>query len=452
MNVREVSESIRAATDRFEDTSADLVSITLEVDLAPPPPDGASVAFDEAEQVDRGFGVAKVIAAEGPGRVQAIRRAAETVRIERLAPPDAPPLRWWGGFGFEDQVGAGWMPLKPARFVIPEVWWHRDAERTFLTLTWNPEEDPPDWKAPVDLEGADVEESSTGSVDLPGPDGESDGDEANLDLVDSGVDAYLQAVPRVVEALRSHQVRKVVLSRAVAYRWTGTAAELFDRAEPEPGHHARFLFHAGATALVGVTPERLVRVDRHAGGKRSGRLWSEALAGSAPLSEAEARLSGEKEREEHRLVVEGVVENLRSLGLAPESGPTEIRRLNRIAHLRTPIAAEVPTGLHVLDAVEVLHPTAATAGEPRQAALEVIASAEAAPRGWYCGAVGWFDLLGAGDFRVALRSLKLSPGTLTLYVGGGWVHGSMPEAEFEETALKERAVRAAFGLEVAHAG
>jgi isochorismate synthase EntC len=37
-------------------------------------------------------------------------------------------------------------------------------------------------------------------------------------------------------------------------------------------------------------------------------------------------------------------------------------------------------------------------------------------------------------------------------VGGGWVHGSMPEAEFEETALKERAVRAAFGLEVAHAG
>ncbi|HJL42958.1 MAG TPA: hypothetical protein RMG48_16755, partial [Myxococcales bacterium LLY-WYZ-16_1] len=90
MNVREVSESIRAAADRFEDTSADLVSITLEVDLAPPPPDGASVAFDEADQVDRGFGVAKVIAAEGPGRVQAIRRAAETVRIERLAPPDAP--------------------------------------------------------------------------------------------------------------------------------------------------------------------------------------------------------------------------------------------------------------------------------------------------------------------------------------------------------------------------
>lgn len=449
MKIGALSEELQRAFRALEDTDAELASVTVPVDMMPPRADGASIAFDEPGSRNRAFGVAKLLSASGPDRTAAIRRAADRVRIARIAPEGAPPLRWWGGFGFEPDPAAGWIPLGPARFVMPEVWWHRSHKQTWLTLTWDAEEDPPDWQEPVDLDASVGSGHETGSVDLPVM-GEEE-HSGPLDLVDSGVEAYLEAVPQILTALNEGEVAKVVLSRAVTYRFTGTPAELFHRAEEEQGDHARLMFHAGTTAIVGVTPERLVAVAADPAAANRRVVFTEALAASAPLDRAEGLPDQAKERAEHRLVVDAIVAGLARVGVEARVGPTRVRRLNRIAHLATPVQGTGSSRLHVLDAVATLHPTPATAGQPQDRALEVIRRAEPTPRGWYCGAVGWFAQDGTGDFRVALRSLRVTSGTLTVFVGGGWVKGSIPEAEFEETALKEQAVRAAFGLEVVDA-
>ena len=93
----------------------------------------------------------------------------------------------------------------------------------------------------------------------------------------------------------------------------------------------------------------------------------------------------------------------------------------------------------VLELVEALHPTPAVAGEPRDAALEVIADLEPFDRGSYAGPVGWMDASGDGEWAIALRCAELRGDQATLYAGAGIVAGSRPDAEVDETERKFRA-------------
>jgi isochorismate synthase EntC len=113
-----------------------------------------------------------------------------------------------------------------------------------------------------------------------------------------------------------------------------------------------------------------------------------------------------------------------------------VKRLKHLLHLRTPIQATLRSDTHVLELVERLHPTPAVGGVPTAAALDWISKCEPFDRGWYAGAVGWFDAFGDGDFNVALRSGLMSGRQARLYAGGGIVRGSVASAEYEETMPK----------------
>jgi isochorismate synthase EntC len=111
-----------------------------------------------------------------------------------------------------------------------------------------------------------------------------------------------------------------------------------------------------------------------------------------------------------------------------------------VQHLHTPIEAHTDEPRHVLELVELLHPTAATAGLPREAALCLIRDQEPFSRGWYAGPIGWIDAEGGGEFAVALRSGLLREDVATLYAGCGIVQGSQPEREWTESEIKLEAM------------
>jgi para-aminobenzoate synthetase component 1 len=78
-------------------------------------------------------------------------------------------------------------------------------------------------------------------------------------------------------------------------------------------------------------------------------------------------------------------------------------------------------------------------GAPKLAALEHIASLEPAPRGVYCGAVGWVDAdEQQGDLNVAIRTFWVEGGELHLGTGGAVTWDSDPPDEWDETVLKAR--------------
>jgi len=280
---------------------------------------------------------------------------------------------------------------------------------------------------------------------------------------DDGSGAWYRAgVAEVVERLSAGSgdaggLRKVVLARPSRVALggpmpPGLLLEALAAAEPQC---TQFMVPAGQwsgrgrwwasdTYFAGSTPEWLVRVER-------GEVAVDALAGTGAVGEGEALLGSAKDRVEHALVVDAIAGALarHCVGVERPGGPG-LKVLRDMLHLWTPFRARLMAGQTVLDVARSLHPTPAVCGHPTDAARRVLTEIERAHgfvRGWYTGAVGWFDLEGQGELAVALRCGRMSPMEAELYVGAGLVGGSEPEAEVEETRMKLRPMLRALGAE-----
>jgi salicylate biosynthesis isochorismate synthase len=158
-------------------------------------------------------------------------------------------------------------------------------------------------------------------------------------------------------------------------------------------------------------------------------------------------ITSPKVRAEHAFVVDDIVSRLGTLGLDAEAASDPgILRLARVQHLSTPITARVVrraggvSDMDVIRVAAVLHPTPAVAGTPTAEALEWISTHESFDRGWYAAPVGWCDLEGNGELRVALRSALVDADGVHLFSGAGIVADSVPEDELAETGVKLRAL------------
>ena len=111
-------------------------------------------------------------------------------------------------------------------------------------------------------------------------------------------------------------------------------------------------------------------------------------------------------------------------------------KLKNIQHLYTPVKCVSKPGTSLLDFVELLHPTPALGGSPRDVAMEKIEQYEGMDRGFYAAPIGWMDLYGNGDFSVGIRSGLLQGHKAHLYAGCGIVEKSDPDSEYMETKVK----------------
>ena len=205
-----------------------------------------------------------------------------------------------------------------------------------------------------------------------------------------------------------------------------------------------YLFSLGnghGHCFIGASPERLLSIRNH-------HLQTDALAGSAPRGknpQADQQLAqklwqSQKERREHQVVLEFIVERLMQLGLTPHCAPLTFLKLSNIQHLWTAIQAPMLTALHPLELVAHLHPTPAVAGVPVSKACELIQHYENFDRSLYAGPLGWIDPQGNCEFRVGIRSALISEHQARLFAGAGIVRGSDPAQEIAEINLKLQAL------------
>jgi len=201
-----------------------------------------------------------------------------------------------------------------------------------------------------------------------------------------------------------------------------------------------FAVGLGDATFLGATPERLVA--------RSGRrIATEALAGTVRRGQRVVELRGRKIAHEHELVVRDILDRLGPLCRSLERRPRPAARpLTDMVHLRTPIEGRLRRDTHVLELALRLHPTPAVSGVPADRAVRWLERHEPEPRGWYAGFVGWFDGRGDGETSVAIRSGLLRGRGARVYAGAGVVSGSIPAAEYDETALKQRPFLRAIGM------
>lgn len=253
--------------------------------------------------------------------------------------------------------------------------------------------------------------------------------------------AYQAAVGAGLDAIGTGEVSKVVLARDLVGS-VPVDADLRRLVRALSTEYPDVWTYA-VDGIIGASPETLVTV---AGGTITARV----LAGTAPRgadadgdTEASVALSASgKDQDEHRFAVESVLRTLRphTSALTASEQPFALK-LPNVWHLATDVEGVVADGVSALDLVGVLHPTAAVAGTPTAAALEVIRRIEPFDRGRYAGPVGWIDAAGDGEWAIALRSAQFGDGGhVTAHAGAGIVLGSDPEAELLETRMKFRPI------------
>ena len=277
--------------------------------------------------------------------------------------------------------------------------------------------------------------------------------------------AYAAAVSRALQAIAEGHANGSPLTKAVLARSLRLEADrpidpfaLWSNLKADPAA-SRFLTPVGLEPdgdmrrMVGATPELLVS-------RRGERVVSHPLAGSARRSTdivedeaaAKALLASDKDRREHALVVEAILDVLSPLcrELSAPSDPA-LLSTRTLWHLGTRIEGRLrdPESVTAADLAAALHPTPAVAGSPRPRALEVIRELERHDRGFYAGAIGWTDADGDGDWHVTLRCAEVEGRTVRAFAGAGVVAGSDPEAEADETSAKLLAILRALGVDEA---
>jgi len=267
--------------------------------------------------------------------------------------------------------------------------------------------------------------------------------------VQPATDGWRQKVEQALGAIADGRLSKVTLARTMKLRSeTMMPPEVVLRSLTTNYPECRtFAFCRHGASFLGASPEELVGLD-------GSSVASTCLAGSAPRGESEAAdaelsnwlLGSEKERREHKVVVDWVSERMRALCNRLQWNEVPyVLRLGNVQHLATDFVGTRADDCHVLDFVEALHPTPAVGGVPLGPALEMIAQLEDFDRGWYTGPVGWVDGNGNGEFAIAIRCALLRENEAFLYAGDGIVAGSDPDTEDRETTMKFRPLLTALG-------
>lgn len=364
---------------------------------------------------------------------------ADRTDLEGPVPPTPPRL--FGGFAFRDGhlPGDSWEGFPAAHFVLPEVELTGGEEGGVLTCRGflDPGEDPGRCRDRLQDRLEQIQEAL-----MSPPDDVPPGEPwVPATRVETDLESWEETVEKVLGEMERGGISKVVLARVqsvsaeggldpvdvVMNLWKENPTSHVFLFEPDPGH-----------VLLGAAPETVA-------GLEHGRFRATAVAGTASRgrtekeqrSMARSLLESDKDRREHRICVEDMVNRIGPLAheVRAEDEP-HVLTLPTIQHLETVIEADLKEGQTVLSVLEAVHPTPAVCGLPRDLALEFLNREEPFHRGWYAGPVGWFDREGNGVFVPALRSAVGHGDEWRLFAGAGIVSGSKPRQEWDETRIK----------------
>lgn len=258
---------------------------------------------------------------------------------------------------------------------------------------------------------------------------------------------YLAAVEKAKDYIRAGDIFQVVPSQRWAQDFALPPFALYRslrRTNPSP---FMFFFNFGDFQVIGASPEILVRVFGDevtirpiAGTRPRGATPDEDRAMEAEL------LADEKERAEHLMLLDLGRNDTARVSKVGTVRPTEqfiIERYSHVMHIVSNVVGELADDHDALSALLAGMPAGTVSGAPKVRAMEIIDELEPEKRGVYGGAVGYFSAGGDMDMCIALRTAVLKDEKLYIQAGGGVVFDSDPQAEFEESVNKSKAISAA---------
>ena len=258
---------------------------------------------------------------------------------------------------------------------------------------------------------------------------------------------YMAAVETAKDYIRAGDIFQVVPSQRWAQDFTLPPFALYRslrRTNPSP---FMFFFNFGPFQVIGASPEILVRL-------RDGEVTVRPIAGTRPRGatpeedralEADL-LADPKERAEHLMLLDLGRNDVGRVARVGSVHPTEtfiVERYSHVMHIVSNVVGRIADGQDALSALLAGMPAGTVSGAPKVRAMQIIDELEPEKRGVYGGGVGYIAANGEMDMCIALRTAVLKDRKLYIQAGGGVVYDSDPEAEWQETVNKSRAIRRA---------
>jgi isochorismate synthase len=252
-------------------------------------------------------------------------------------------------------------------------------------------------------------------------------------------DHFIKMVEKGITAINEGEFDKVVSARTYDEPLSKNfnIIDQFNRLEKTyPDAFVSLISIPGKGTWMGATPELLIE-------SSSVHFRTVSVAGTQPFSldkDLSEAAWNQKEIEEQAMVNRYIVEQFKTIRLREfiETGPRSVRAGNMI-HLKTEYTVDL-NEVHFPELgtvmLHLLHPTSAVCGMPKFSALRFIAANEHLNREFYSGFLGPVNMDGVSRLYVNLRCMQILRTRAVLYAGAGITHDSVPEKEWDETALK----------------
>ena len=263
-------------------------------------------------------------------------------------------------------------------------------------------------------------------------------------------DKFLANVQASKKFITAGDIIQVVGSQRFSVETKASPVDVYRAARSVNPSPYMFLLELDGFSLVGASPEIHVRCEDN-------KVEIRPIAGTRPRGKTADKdvalekelLADPKERAEHVMLVD-LARN--DIGRVCDFGSVQVKdlmiieRYSHVMHIVSSVEGRLAADKTNYDLMRATFPAGTVSGAPKIRAMQIIADLEGTTRGPYGGCVGYFSFNGNLDTCITIRTALLKDGKAYVQAGGGWVNDSEPEAEFQETVNKSKAMLKAVAL------
>ncbi|HEY6142683.1 MAG TPA: chorismate-binding protein [Flavobacterium sp.] len=247
---------------------------------------------------------------------------------------------------------------------------------------------------------------------------------------------FKNLVTKGIQAIKNNEFKKVVLSRKETVNLVNfdliTAFE--DLIQLYPTTFVYCFYHPKVGTWLGATPEQLLKAN-------DTDFQTIALAGTQKDKGSNEVVWPNKERGEQQFVTDYIVEKIKNVASEVLVSKPYSIKAGSIWHIKTDIRGTLNSSSSLQEVIQLLHPTPAVCGFPKDKSKAFILENENYDRTFYTGFLGELNIEDKTDLFVNLRCMEINDTQAHLFMGCGITKDSIPENEWEESINKSATMK-----------
>ena len=261
---------------------------------------------------------------------------------------------------------------------------------------------------------------------------------------------YLDAIKKIKRYIYDGDVYQINFSQRFECDYNANPIALFHwQNQYNPSPYAAYI-DTGSLQIVSASPEMFITIE-------DGIISTKPIKGTRPrVDEAgqgkqlnaknlDELLSSEKEKAELNMIIDlerNDIARICESGTRKVVKPRTIETYPTVFHAVATVAGQLRKEITFCEALMAMFPGGSITGAPKIRSMEIIDETEPTVRGVYTGSIGYIGIDGSVSLNIAIRTIIIKGQTAFAQTGGGIVADSDPEAEWNETLTKARALLA----------